>query len=220
MARTLTHGEARVFYDRIGARNDWLAFQEDAARAELIAHGEFGRATVVIEFGCGTGRLAATLLADRLPRHCNYLGIDMSETMVRLARTRLAPWADRARVEQTTGAIEVPAADGACDRFVSTYVLDLLSEADIRALLAEARRKLAPEGLLCLVSLTRGATRPSAAVMRVWTALHALRPSLVGGCRPIEIGAYLDEGAWRIVHHRVRTTFAVSSEIAVAARRA
>ncbi|HJN04158.1 MAG TPA: class I SAM-dependent methyltransferase, partial [Alphaproteobacteria bacterium] len=44
------------------------------------------------------------------------------------------------------GSVRLEAPDGAYDRFVSAYVLDLLSEDDITLLIGEARRVLGTEG--------------------------------------------------------------------------
>lgn len=67
MSRTLSHGKAKAFYDRLGRRQDWQAFFEDRAVEDMIEHGCFGRARAVCEFGCGTGRLAQRLLREFLP---------------------------------------------------------------------------------------------------------------------------------------------------------
>ena len=218
MAPILTPKEAKAFYDRLGARQDWQGFYENPARRDLVAHAGFETAAAVFEFGCGTGRFAAQLLGDHLPGHCSYAAVDVSGTMVGLARRHLAPWRDRARVDQASGSMKLDAADGAFDRFVTTYVLDLLSDADIQELLAEAHRVLGPDGRLCLVGLTHGRGAVTSLLSRLWMWLHARRPALLGGCRPIALGSYLDPGHWRIAHHRVCTAFAISSEVVVAYR--
>src|SRR5262249_22036871 len=174
------HTAARTLYDRIGRWQDTQRFYEDCATTELIAHAAFPTARSVFEFGVGTGRFAAHLLADHLPAAAHYLGIDISETMSALARKRLAPWGDRARVEQSDGSPRIPARDATVDRFVSTYVLDLLSSDDIAAVLVEARRVLSPEGLLCLVSATHGRTPGGRLIMGVAARIHSLSPALVG----------------------------------------
>jgi ubiquinone/menaquinone biosynthesis C-methylase UbiE len=213
MARTLTHDEAKVFYDQ-----DSQAIYEDRATAALIAHGDFAKARAVFEFGCGTGRFAELLLARHLPEDCSYRAVDISTTMADLARRRLARWGDRTEVRRTTGAMDVPAVEASCDRFIACYVLDLLGEDDIRALIAEARRVLVPSGLLCATGLTPGRSVPARLVMGAWQAVHRLNPKLVGGCRPVEVRRYLSEGAWRIRHHEVVARFGISSEVLVAAR--
>ncbi len=156
--RYVSHAQARWIYDRIGRWQDTRPLSERRALDALVERAAFERAGAVLEFGCGTGRLAARLLAERLPAGARYLGLDVSPRMVGLARAAVAPWGDRARVEQTDGSMDLPADDGACDRFVSTYVLDLLSPEDAARLLDEAHRVLRPGGLLALASLTPGQT--------------------------------------------------------------
>jgi ubiquinone/menaquinone biosynthesis C-methylase UbiE len=214
-SRALSHEEARAFYDRFGRKQDLQRFYEDPAIVALLRYGGFESDRAVAEFGCGTGRLAARLLRERLPAEATYIGFDISETMVRLASPRVAPWRERARVERTEGPPRLPLAGGACDRFLSTYVLDLLGEDDIRAALREARRVLAPGGRLCLASLTFGRTIPSRGVCRLWMAIHSLSPRLVGGCRPLRLQA-LTASDWKILHEEVVCTFGICTEVLVA----
>jgi ubiquinone/menaquinone biosynthesis C-methylase UbiE len=212
----LTHEQAKAFYDTFGARQDAQAFYEDRAVEALIAHGDFAGARAVIEFGCGTGRLAATLLGRHMGADATYVGLDVSTTMVELARKRLEPWRDRAEVRRTTGSMTLDLPACGFDRFVSTYVLDLLGEDDISRLLAEARRLLSPDGRLCLAGLTHGRAPLARLVSRTWQAVHALRPSLVGGCRPIAVAQYLDSQCWKVRHREVISRYGVSSEVLVA----
>jgi len=214
-ARALSHEEARAFYDRFGAKQDLQGFYENPAIEALLRHGGFASARAVVELGCGTGRLAARLLRERLPTEATYVGFDVSETMVGLARARVRPWSDRARVQRTEGPPALPLPDGACDRFLSTYVLDLLGEDDIRAALREARRVLAPCGRLCLASLTFGNTVASRAVCRLWTAIHSLSPGLVGGCRPLHLQAFTASD-WKVLHGEVVCRFGICTEVLVA----
>jgi ubiquinone/menaquinone biosynthesis C-methylase UbiE len=216
---TLSHADARRFYDRMGAKQDTQAFYEDEATEDLVAHGSFGEACAVLEFGCGTGRFAKGLLEQHTPPTATYLGIDVSPRMVELARGRLERFGERARVTLSDGEPRVDAPDGSHDRFVSSYVLDLLSDEEGAAVVREARRILPAGGLVCLVSLSFGFTRISRLVERVWSRLHAFRPSLVGGCRPIELLRLLPEADWEIRHHRRVDPFGVPSEVVVARRR-
>lgn len=218
--RTLSHDEARRFYDRFGARQDSQHFYEGPAVEDLCTHARFGEAHSVVELGCGTGRFAAELLERRLPPEARYLGLDVSETMVALARERTARFGERAEIRRTDGAPTIPGADGSFDRVVSTYVLDLLAEADIRAALAEARRVLCADGgLLCLAGLGPGATSVSRLVAALWSRVHRLRPQLVGGCRPLEVLSFLSEAEWEVRHHRLLAPYGIPSEVVVAAPR-
>jgi len=115
---TLSHAEARAVYDRLGVVLDSQAFYEDRALAEMIAHGDFAHARSVFEFGCGTGRLAARLLADHLPPDASYAAVDISPRMVALASARLAPWRDRVTITAGDGTPRLPLPDGGCARVV------------------------------------------------------------------------------------------------------
>lgn len=216
MDRTLTTKEARAWYDRIGARQDTQRFYEDAAIDLLVAHADFGDAQRVFEFGCGTGHVAVRLLKNELPPDAVYHCIDISPTMVRIASGRLARWADRASVEVSYCAMHVPEPDGSIDRFVCTYVCDLLSYRAIDALLLEARRALAPGGLFCAVNLTHGERGMARIVSALWQRVSCWQPRLVGGCRPIRLRDRLPPDEWEIAWHGTVTRFDITSEIVVA----
>jgi ubiquinone/menaquinone biosynthesis C-methylase UbiE len=136
--------------------------------------------------------------------------------MLELAQARVAPFAGRAEVQLTDGSPSLAVGDNTSDRFLSAYVLDLLSEKEIRAALREAQRLLVPGGLLCLASLTFGHTPVSRLVCRSWTAIHSLNPRLVGGCRPLELAAFVGP-EWRILHREVVCTVGICTEVLVAA---
>jgi ubiquinone/menaquinone biosynthesis C-methylase UbiE len=106
--------------------------------------------------------------------------------------------------------------DGAFDRFISTYVLDLLSEEDIGSLLSEAYRVLRTGGLLGVVSQTKGSQGLSGFVTWTWERLHQFSPILTGGCRPITIRPLLKNLRWKMRHRNVVSPFPIASEIVVA----
>jgi ubiquinone/menaquinone biosynthesis C-methylase UbiE len=214
--QTLSHEQARQFYDEFGARQDKQGWYEDPATEVLTAAARLETASSVVEFGCGTGRLAAALLSARLPPPCSYLGLDASTTMCGLARQRLKTWAQRAEVRQTDGTPQLPVATGSVDRVLTTYVLDLLSVADIGAFLSEAHRVLAPKGLLCTVGLTPGERGAARWVTALWRRVHRGNPARVGGCRPLRLAELLPEQHWNIVHRQLVVTWGLASEVLVA----
>jgi ubiquinone/menaquinone biosynthesis C-methylase UbiE len=216
--KTLSAAEARRTYDRIGKMQDSQAFYEDRATAELIASLDIPSATSVFEFGCGTGRFAHDLLAHHLPTAAGYRGVDLSPEMVRLASERLASFGSRASVRLTEGGPPTDEPSESCDRFVSNFVLDLLSSKDIEVVIREAHRMLRPGGLLGLSSLTFGFTTASRIFSWTWLKIHALRPSLVGGCRPLELQDVLPEKAWKVRHRARLAPFAIPLEAVVAER--
>jgi len=211
----LTHAQAGAFYDRFGSKQDLQRFYEDAAIDRLLANAALRQAHAIVEFGCGTGRLAARMLDELLPADTTYVGYDVSRTMVELARARLTRFGSRARVAKTDGSLALPLANGVCDRFVSTYVFDLLSPADARAVAEEARRVLVREGLLCLVSLAPGAGLFARTIEALWRLVWRLRPQLVGGCQPVELRALMGP-SWRILYREVVCRLGLCSEVLVA----
>jgi SAM-dependent methyltransferase len=213
--RYLAPQQAQRLYDRIGRLQDTQSFYERPAQEALLHAGRFAEAQAVLEFGCGTGRFAALTLA-RLSPQANYHGIDSSETMVRLSRHRLRRYGARATVGHSDGSMRLPFPEASFDRFVSTYVLDLLSHNDAQELLAEARRVLEPGGRLCLASFTHGSSGLARPLTNALGWLAARRPELTGGCRPIELLDLLPATQWRIEQRHVLTRYAIPSELIVA----
>lgn len=210
---------ARRFYDRIGRLQDSQRFYEDPAVRRLVEVGAFQASSAVFELGCGTGRLAADLLASVLPDGARYLAVDVSPQMVRLASRRLARWAGRATVQLLEPpAVTLPGDDATFDRFLATYVFDLLSPDDARTLMAQAARLLAPGSLLALVSLTRGTTMASRVVCSAWNAVALRWPSLVGGCRSIELADLVTGPEWHPRLQEVLVSFGVPSEVMIVER--
>jgi ubiquinone/menaquinone biosynthesis C-methylase UbiE len=181
----------------MGRKQDGQRYERRALE-ELVKSSEFSRASAVFELGCGTGAFAQSLLAKELPADSSYLGVDVSSTMCRIASERLAGFGSRAGVEQSDGKLEQLGPAGAFDRFVSTYVLDLLGDDAIARALGEAYRLLAPGGLLCLASLTHWPAGLPGLVSGLWSGLRNLAPVALGGCRPIELSRYLDTEACEV----------------------
>jgi ubiquinone/menaquinone biosynthesis C-methylase UbiE len=218
-ARSVRHKfgpeDAKRFYDRIGAWQD-AQFYERSALEYLMAHSDFEHASSVFELGCGTGRLAECLFKKHLADDATYVGIDISTTMIGIASRRLAHWSARATVRQADGTTKLPYPDCSFDRFVTTYVLDLLPEPAIDFVLNEARRLLRPNGKLCVITSTEGVTAVSRVVTSIWKRIYALNPRLVGGCRPLRISTLLDGAAWKMEHTQVICSWGICSEVVIA----
>ena len=76
-----------------------------------------------------------------------------------------------------------------------------------------------PGGRLCLVSLTSGEQPLTKVVTALWKLRFALRPTLVGGCRPVALRNFVVPAAWEIIHRRVVVGRGISSEVVVAEKR-
>ena len=190
----------RAHYDALGAGQDREAWYEDPALDDLCAHGRFEDARSVFELGVGTGRFAERLLSSHMPDEASYTGTDLSPVMVSLARSRLERFGPRCRIVESAGPIRIPLGDGAVDRVVAAFVLDLLTGEEIEAFLCEAKRVLAPGGILCVASLDDG--RGLAARLRSvgWRLVHLIAPLWVGGCRPVGLPERLAED-WSALHY-------------------
>ena len=215
----LSPSEARRVYDRIGRTQDTQAFYEDRATSQLVAHLDLATAGAVFEFGCGTGRFAESLLRDHLRDDAIYRAVDVSPVMVALAAQRLACFGSRASVKLTDGGPPTDEPSGFYDRFVSNFVLDLLSLDDIARVIHEAHRMLRPGGLLGLAGLTPGFTPASRVFGWLWARVHAWRPALVGGCRALDLSQFLPEAEWEVRHHARVAPLGIALEAVVAARR-
>ncbi len=138
--------------------------------------------------------------------------------MAMLAGDRLRPWGNRVSVKVQDGTTGIDSPDKSFDRFISAYVLDLLSPKNMIKVLSEAHRFLVPGGFICLVSLTQGTTALRRIVTRAWEFAYRRSPRLVGGCRPIELLGYLAPELWRTKYRNTVSSFGITSEIVVASR--
>jgi ubiquinone/menaquinone biosynthesis C-methylase UbiE len=213
--KPLSIEDARRVYDRIGRFQDWNRFYEHGALSQLVAHGGFGTARAVYEFGCGTGSLARRLLTTGLPGDARYHAVDISDTMIRLASQRLAPFGSRVTVSRVDGGLPLPGDDGAFDRFVAAYVFDLLAEDLLREVLREAARLLSSSGRLCVASLSTGDTALGRLVGRSWAWLWRRAPRLVGGCRPLDLTSAVGDG-WEVTHVEQTRSWGIPSEMVIA----
>ncbi len=82
--------------------------------------------------------------------------------------------------------------DGGASAVLSTYVLDILSPADVAAFLTEAWRVLEPGGRLCLANLGEGCDFKSRVGSAVWGAVHAVAPTVRGVGVGVGLGAGVD----------------------------
>ena len=215
----MSHQQAKAFYDRFGKKQDSQSFYEDIAIEALIRKCDFDKASSVFEFGCGTGQFAERLLEEHLPSNARYVGVDISETMVSLAKERLVRFGLRAEVHLVSSSPQLDFGTGAFDRFVSNYVFDLLEFEDMRRILGEAWRILSDDGLLGFVSLTHGFTFTSRAAESIWMLYMLSNRPLSADAEPISLSELVAEPNWRILYDRELSAYGVPSEVLVTKKR-
>ena len=125
--------QADAFFEQLGPRIDACMGQGD----ELI-----------LDYGCGVGRLAGLLRQFCSPPHlCRYVGADINTPALEHAREH-NPGLDFLQIGPGNS---VPIADGAVDLVVAATVLQHVPEVLIGDVARELRRVLAPAGRVLLI---------------------------------------------------------------------
>jgi len=197
------------FYDRMGTRYDWFEMYEGRAKARALEMLELVPGQVVLNVGVGTGKEHAHIQTAIQPSGL-ATGLDVSEVMVSLAQER-----SQAAMCQAD-ARNLPFVGQRFDRLYAAYILDLLSLADLPALLAGFHRVIKPGGLMVVLALTEGVNVPSRALVAVWKAAFAVSPVACGGCRPLQLSNLVQAAGFEHVRREVVVQMAVPSEIIVA----
>lgn len=122
---------------------DVVQQRREVSRLLGLAAGE-----AVLDVGSGPG-LLATEMAQEVGPTGRVCGIDVSDSMLALARARAMPSGSAPVEYRLGGADAVPYPDGSFDAVVCTQVLEYI--VDIPAALAEAARVLRPGGRLLVL---------------------------------------------------------------------
>ena len=131
----------------------------------------------VLDVGIGPGRGVALLSGNGR----RVVGVDVSRRMLRLADEHIT--AERARASLTrANALALPFRSASFDAVVSTYLLDVLTDAEVARALSELVRVLSPGGRLVLGTMAL----PNKLAQRVWMAAYHALPELVGHSRPAD----------------------------------
>ena len=206
--RTLSRAQAREVYDgfarkgHIGGKDTSSGYGGPAVQA-LLTLASFANARSVFEFGCGQAKLAQLVLKEQPT--LRWSSVDQSPEMILRARDAMAPYGERFECALLAdGEPSSAAVTKKVDRYVSTYVLDLLSEDDMYSVLDDAAARLHRDGLLLLAGITWGwrDSLKTFAMTLLWETLYRLVPRVVGGCRPQHLVPYLRARGWTVVSTR------------------
>lgn len=144
----------------------------------------------VLDVGIGPGRGVALLSGNGR----RVVGVDASRRMLRLADAHLT--AERVRASlMRANALALPFRSASFDAVVSTYLLDVLTDAEIAPALNELIRVLSPGGRLVLGTMAL----PNRLTHQMWMAAYRALPELVGHSRPADPHPHLRSQPIRVL---------------------
>jgi len=127
MAHFLSPEDVKRFYDRIGSRQDWQRFYESSRCQRIDCSFCFRVSIISFRVRMRNGSMSfATTTASSTPNGALRCS-GQSRTVIGQTGRRLKPWSGRARACLSHGSPQIPEPDRSFDRFIATYVLDLLA---------------------------------------------------------------------------------------------
>lgn len=214
MDAKLSKDQVRETYRRFALTYDmWGSPMESRARRRCLEVAAIKDGESVLEVAVGTGLLFEKILHMN-PNGRNE-GIDLTEEMLKRARTRALKSGLSNYVLRTGDAYHLEYPDDSFDVVLNNYMFDLIPEHDFAVILGEFNRVLHTGGRIILVNMTRGSNWFNA----LWEWLYRLRPSLLGGCRGVELKPYLDKAGFEKVQREYISQFSFPSEVVYGVKR-
>jgi len=160
---------------------------ESKVKQRCIELADIKNGESVLEVAVGTGILFEQIL--KLNRAGRNEGIDLTDEMLSLARARVQKSGASGYVLKVGDAYGLNYPDNSFDVVLNSYMFDLIPEKDFVDILSEFKRVLRKGGRVVLANMTKGSRWFNA----VWERLYKIRPSILGGCRCVELKSYLEE---------------------------
>jgi ubiquinone/menaquinone biosynthesis C-methylase UbiE len=181
------------FYDRAApVYGFWSGLFETRAARRAYDVARLAGGERVLEVAVGGGEYFAGLA--KTPGLARCVGVDLSAPMLARASRRLGAGGVAHRNLCRASALSLPFADGAFDILFNLYMIDLLLEEDVPAVLREFARVLRPGGRLIVLSMAEQAR----VVNAIWMWLYRCSPVMTGGCRPAPVAETLAANGWKI----------------------
>jgi ubiquinone/menaquinone biosynthesis C-methylase UbiE len=208
----LSPRKIRKLYGILSSFYDSITRYEKSSRQRALEIARVEKNSIVLEVGFGTGKALAEM-AGRNGNGGEVFGLDVSEKMTKRARRSIEHNHLSGQVHLLLGDMgNAPFRDAMFDVVFGSYVLDLIDTPRIPLVLSEFRRVLRPSGRLVLVSLSRGSKWYDNMTFYEWLYTHA--PTLLGGCRPVELSAYLEKLGFKgITRHFMHAGHLMPTEI-------
>lgn len=208
MDANLNKDQVREAYRKHASTYDiWSSLMESKARQRCLEVADIKNGEAVLEVAVGTGILFEKVL--KLNPTGKNEGIDLTEQMLSRARARAHKSGVSSYVLKIGDAYNLQYPDNSFDLLLNNYMFDLIPEKDFGVILSEFKRVLRKGGRMVLVNMTKGPRWFNA----VWEWLYKSRPSLLGGCRGIELSPYLERAGFEKIRREYLTQMLFPSEV-------
>lgn len=208
MEAKLSKDEIRKVYGKIASKYDvWSNLAESEARRRCLEFAQIKNGDSVLEVAVGTGALFQEILKAN-PSGRNE-GIDLTPEMLARAKDRAVRSGVLSYGLQVGDAYNLDYPNESFDVVLNSYMFDLIPEKDFSKILTEFRRVLRKGGRVVLVNMTKGERWFNG----VWEGLSKIRPSLLGGCRGVELTPYLENADFEQIKRVYVSQFMFPSEV-------
>jgi len=192
---------------------DWImGFYERSSNRDALNGPILERARKIIDVGVGTGYLLSRLVKVTNENQ-EIIAVDLSQQMLRNSQGYLEKNdLSTARISfEKANSMDLPWPDNTFDLYVSSYLFDLLPEAELKQTIREMERVLRPDnGYAILITMTTeldGVSMFMKPIYRLMNELYCLGyhkgrwnpvwkfffAGYAPHCRPIALGKYLRE---------------------------
>jgi demethylmenaquinone methyltransferase/2-methoxy-6-polyprenyl-1,4-benzoquinol methylase len=174
---------------RAYTRRSWV-YSKTVAPMERVYHqraleqANIQPGKAVLEVAVGPG-LTFVELAKRVGHSTTLYGIDLASGMLQLTAQRMRSNGFHNFDLKEADSRRLPFEDNRFDVVYNGYMLDLIPEADIPAILAEFKRVLKPGGRLVLLNMSKANQSLTLREVLYQKLPAKLTLYLMGGCRPV-----------------------------------
>jgi ubiquinone/menaquinone biosynthesis C-methylase UbiE len=165
--------QTKAFYNKISAVYDLLSERSEAPmRKAGLTLLKTLSGEAVLEIGFGTGHCLASL-AQAVGPSGKVLGLDLSDKMVKMAKTNLAKAGLAGRCQLRCGdATILPYAAGSMDAVFMSFALELFDTPEIPLVLGECKRVLRNGGRIVVVGMSKEGPKDPLVRVFEWTHKH------------------------------------------------
>lgn len=209
--RAYSPERTRKEYRRVAAFYDlWARLTESRAMQQVVEYAAIKNGDSVLEVAVGTGNFFSDLV--RADPDGRVIGVDLSPAMIAQARMKVQPVASDNSCLCIAEAHHLPVASESIDVLVNNFMIDLLPEEAFVPVLLEFKRTLKVSGRLVVSTMAYGERIYNG----IWSWLAENVPALLTGCRPLRLGAYLEQSGFVVLDSTAISQNTFPSEVTVA----